>query len=188
MHSRRILLALFALAPAARANDPRNQVGTGAPSTADLLIDVPRGVFFGVPIGTTKEALYARSGKPTGYLRLNARESVAIYGKAVAFLFENGKVVGLRISDTLIDWELSKSLNASTPFDGVRWRLDNGLRYGTSLVEARRILGSRLQGERFQAQYVEGQLRVVLQFIGYSSQPTDEASYKLGGLFIRVDK
>jgi hypothetical protein len=182
-----LVAVLAALAFTSQAADPRDAVTQSAPRTASLLIDVASRIFYGVPVGTSEDAFIAQNGRPAGYIRLNGEETFLLYAADVGFLFRNSKLSGLVVSDNLVDWEMSKRLRTNSPFDGVRWRLENGLRIGTSRAEARNILGARLEGDSYNSSYSQGDFRVHLSFSRIAG-PESEQNFKLRGIRIESGK
>lgn len=174
-----LALVLVWVCPHAGAADPRASAAPSAPKTASLLIDVKAKSFFGVPMGIAEDAVFREYGRPAGYIRLNERDALALYARDVALVFRASKLTGLIVSENLLEWDLAKQFRTNSPFDGMRWRLDNGVRYGSSLAEVRQLLGSRLEGDRYNTSYVEGDMRVHIGLARISTDAGDEQSYKV---------
>ena len=46
-------------------------------------------------------------------MRLNGAETAMLYGKSHAFIFESGKLAGLRISANILGWKLSPNISVN---------------------------------------------------------------------------
>lgn len=99
---------------------------------------------FGIAFGTSEAEVVERFGKPDGYIRLTGSETCMIYGKAIGFLFEDGKLHGVRIAQLIVDWGLWQRMAGNAVFDCLAWELTNGIRAETPLPDVRRILGDNL--------------------------------------------
>jgi hypothetical protein len=62
--------------------------------------------------------------------------------------FEGDRLTGIwaRQAAFILDFRLMETLTGTTRFDGVGWRLANGIQNGMSLAEIKRILGNKLLG------------------------------------------
>jgi TonB family protein len=97
----------------------------------------------GIPLGTSVAQFVGRQGQPTGELHLSSSETVLLYGRSHAFSFEGDRLVGawIRQNAYIVDFRLLERLTGSTPFDGLGWRLTNGVENGMTLAEIKRMLG-----------------------------------------------
>src|SRR5206468_8539530 len=97
MKALRSLTLLASLAfPLLAADSPANS--KDAKSGFTNIIDVATGIY-GTAFGTSEEKFITMHGEPTGRLRLSAQDSALIYGKDHAFLFQNGKLLGVRVTE-----------------------------------------------------------------------------------------
>ena len=133
------------------AQDVRSKVGPVSGTSLSNIIDPDKSVYGVEMWGSSEDEFVSRFGNPTGYIRLNASETVMLYGKSHAFIFTASKLSGLRISMTMLDWKVSQSILTLTPFDGIGWQLLNGIRGEMNLAEVKKILGESLKAERVNA-------------------------------------
>lgn len=166
------------------AQDVRSKVGPVSGTSLSSMIDPDKSVY-GVQWGSTEDEFIAKFGNPSGYINLNASETVMLYGKSHAFIFTASKLSGLRISMTVLDWRLSQSIPTLTPFDGIGWQLSNGIRGEMNLAEVKKILGESLKTERSQWYFNTEKARVEMDFAHYPMEGEKDDSYKLHGIYIR---
>jgi hypothetical protein len=191
MHSMKtlfaVLLALFTTI-AFSADDIRSKVtaGTGVAKLRSLEID-PDVSIYGIPFGTPEDDFIKAIGSPpAGYLRLNGAETAMIYGRAHAFLFENGRLVGLRISSQILDWNLAKELQAWGSYDMMGWELSNGISQQMNLKQVKNLLGAKLMSNEFDRYYYTTvKARVELNFAHYANEPDTDLAHKLHGIYVR---
>lgn len=178
---------LIVLAPAwARAGDDvRSKVaGAGKASALSRQIDPDKDIY-GIPFGTSEEEFIKAYGKPTGYVRLGDQETAMLYGNSHAFLFEDEKLVGVRITHNVLDWKLSQrgglSFRSEQP-----WRLNNGIRQEMNRREVKSILGEKLRNDTpYQFYYRTEKARVELDFSHYTQEGDEEEAYRVHGIFVR---
>ncbi|HXF39179.1 MAG TPA: energy transducer TonB [Blastocatellia bacterium] len=182
------ILAVLVLTIAASldvgAQDVRSKVGPVSGTSLSNIIDPDKSIY-GVQWGSSEDEFIARFGNPTGYIRLNASDTVMLYGKSHAFIFTASKLSGVRINMTVLDWRLSQSIPALTPFDGAGWQLSNGIRREMNLAEVKKILGESLKTERIQRYFNTEKARVEMDFAHYTMEGETDDSYKLHGIYIR---
>jgi hypothetical protein len=140
---------------------------------------------YGIPLGTTEDQFIEDYGKATGYLRLNSEDTVMIYGKSHAFMFEHGKLAGVRITRTIVDWKLLTRSVGSTPFDAIEWRLTNNIDSEMNLKEVKKILGDKLSLDPSRRYYLTDRMRVELDFSHYTSEGQTDQAHKVCGVFVR---
>lgn len=177
------------------ADDFRSKV-MDAPGGKRLSAQIdPDKSIYGIPFGTTEEDFIAKHGKPMGYLRLNGTETAMLYGRSHAFTFESGKLVGIRIRQSILDWKLASNIAVLSPFDG-NWRLSNGIENEMRLTDVKKILGNKLSREDFSRHYyLTDKARVELDFT-YSMDMGDKSDkgdkfdnddgYRVSGIFVRA--
>jgi hypothetical protein len=180
------LLAILLLASTAMAQDARSQVNNAAQAKNLTSRIEPDANVFGIPFGIKEDEFIAAYGKPTGYVRLNSDETIMIYGKSHGFVFDEGKLVGVRISFSIVDWKLTNTSNTPTVFDGIKWRLNNGLAAEASLKEAKRIVGSNLVVKAAQYSYATIKARVELDFAQLPGEGEGDELLKLIGVYVRL--
>jgi hypothetical protein len=182
------LLSSFLLAwPTSAADDIRSKVADVKDyRKVTTVIDTDKSIY-DVPFGTTEDKFIQVHGKPMGYVRLSAAETTMIYGKSHAFMFEDGKLVGVRISDYILDWKLTDASQITSPFDRFRWRLSNGIEKDMTLKEAKKILGDTLvTTPYYQYRYMTDRARVELDFAHHQDNGDGDDAYSLCGIFVRV--
>ena len=178
-----VLLVMFGHVLA--ADDVRARVAKPSHVALTSEIDPDKGIY-GIPFGTSEDGFVKRVGKPTGYLRLNSAETVLVYGRNHAFLFDGSRLRGVLISERIFDWELTRSLSAVTAFDGIRWRLNNGIAPEMSLTEVKKVLGSTLNAERYRYTYRTKKAEVELSFSHYTNEGDSDDSFKVASVFIKA--
>src|ERR1051326_5787446 len=136
-----ILVTLVMLASRAYgADDVRSKVMDGGPGKRLSTQINPDKSIYGIPCGTTEDDFIAKHGKPMGYLRLKGTETAMLYGKSHAFIFEDGKLAGIRIRHSILDRKLASNIFVLSPFDGTSWRLSNGIENEMSLTDVKKIV------------------------------------------------
>ena len=182
------LVTLLALASCTFAADDVRSKVTEAREQKKLTTRIdPDKSIYGIPFGTTEDEFIGTHGKPMGYLRLNGAETAMIYGKSHAFIFESGKLVGVRINHHILDWKLSANLSDSSPFEGIRWQLSNGIENEMSLTDVRKNLGDKLLKKDFHQQYfLTDKARVELDFSHYTDRGDNDDAYRLFGIYLRL--
>ena len=180
------MVNLLLLTSLVMAQDVRNQVTN--PSQAKALTSriEPDNNVFGIPFGIKEDEFVAAYGRPTGYIRLNSDETIMIYGKSHGFVFDEEKLVGVRISFSIVDWKLTNTSNTPTQFDGIKWRLNNGLAADTNLKEAKRLLGSALVIKANQYVYTTSKARVELDFAQLPGDGEGDELFKVVGVYVRL--
>ncbi len=184
-----IAVAAGALATPVKAQDVRAKVSPASSTArANDLIDLSKKTFFGIPLGTSEDEVIAKFGPATGYARIDGTQTVVLYGPSVGLLFSGGKLAGVRLSRQLLDYRLANEMKAQTPFDGMQWKLSNGIQKDSSLPDVKRLLGSKLQEQSYTTYFMENGLRVDLDIytMGSSSGKTPgQPVEKIGGILIR---
>ena len=137
--------------------DPEKGVVTNS------VIDIGKHIF-GHEYGVTENDFIAKEGKPDGYFSLSGGKSVMIYGNNVGIVFRNKKLIGVRISSTLFDWELAKDLKSKSRFDGISWRVKQGVEKGMTKKQILEIHGKDLRGADYQKFLQFEQDRLVISF------------------------
>jgi hypothetical protein len=122
-----------------------------------------------------------------GYARLNRAQSAMLYGRTHAFLFEGGKLMGVRISRTVLDWKLSQFMAEPGGYEGMPWKLNNGIEQDSSLKTVREILGPSLLQDRFrQYYYLTKRARVELESSHFTNEGDSDEAYQLHGILVRA--
>ncbi len=173
-------------APTVAADDIRSKdTGPRSATFSRLEID-PDARVYGVPFGASEDDFVKAHGKPDGHVRLNETHTTLIYGRSHAFVFEDGKLVGVRITSQILDWKLASEFQEWTPFDNRDWRLNSGVFMGMNLKEVRQILGDKLaSGDFGRHYYTTAKARVELDFSHYTNEGDGEEAYKLHGIYVR---
>lgn len=177
-------IVLFCLSQVAQANDIRAKVTNSSISGLQTNVINPDKHVYGIPWGSSEDEFIAKWGNPDGYVRFNAQETGMIYGKQHMFLFFNKKLSGLRLTDNILDWQLSKKLLPNPIFDGVQWTLDNGIEKETDLAKVKKILGNTLTNERYERYYETERAKVTLNFSHYTDAGDNDTAYKVYGIML----
>jgi hypothetical protein len=183
-----LVLIVIHATSASAADDIRSKVG-GNTATRErfrsLAID-PDASVYGVPFGVSEDEFIKTHGKPGGYVRFNDTHTALIYGRSHAIVFVNGKLMGARIANGILDWKLSNELQDWSRWDSIDWRLDGGIFVGKNLKQVRDILGDRLKVlESFRHYYTTRNARVELDFAHYSDRGPGDEAYVLHGVYVR---
>jgi hypothetical protein len=180
------LLAAVVFATAA-ADDIRSKVKEPDRTIVQSLEIDPDVSVYGVPFGAKEDDLIQAYGKPDGYFRLNDTYAALIYGRSHAFVFGEGKLIGVRITDHLLDWKLANNFQSQSAFDMRKWRLSSGITKDMNRGEARKVLGKRLQTDGFGYghHYTTDKARVELDFSHYTNEGERDEAYKLHGIFVQ---
>jgi hypothetical protein len=160
----------------------------GSSDTRLVKIIDPDKSIFGIPFGTLEDEFIKKYGKPTGYIVINATDTGMLYGKSHFFFFENKKLSGVKISHNIIDWVISQEILANTPFDRVRWKLDNGIKEGMNRAEVKNILGDKLKldSRGYQNYYMSEKAKVDLDFSHMVDSGDNDEAYHLFGITVRL--
>ncbi len=166
------------------------------PSEKDIDIIVPDESIYGIAYGVSEDEFIERFGKPDGYIQLRNRKSGMLYGRDHIFIFTEGRLSGLRIDSSVIDWRLANQLQTNPWFNARKWRLDNGIKNEMSLDEVKDILGDNLKTQHHGSGYYYrvGKTTVHLNISMHydrplSGPPTTEQTYteRINGLFLEQD-
>ena len=108
-----------------------------------------------------------------------------LYGATHLFLFRDGKLSGIRISDPILDWIISRNLEPCEAFKGRKWKLKNGIQNETTQTKVKKLLGSSLQtNDYYQTYYMTDKAKVQLFFCHYTSEGEGDDAHKVGGILI----
>jgi len=181
-----LLLAVFAPAWARADDDVRSKVvGPGKAPAQSRQID-PDKAIYGIPFGTSEDDFIKAYGKPTGYVQLEDQETAMLYGSSHAFLFEKGKLVGVRITYNILDWKLTQGIASRGLFNEQRWQLNNGIRQEMNRREVKAILGGKLLNDTpYQFYYRTEKARVDLDFSHFTQSGDDDEAYRVHGILVR---
>jgi hypothetical protein len=126
-------------------DDVRDQVrsSSGKKEERSGLIEIGKSIF-GHPFGETEEEFIKKEGKPDGYFSLANGRTVLVYGKKTGFIFDEGKLNGIRIDATIFDWKLSEQIDRKSRFDSIKWRTNAGACEDLSLESLRKLYGKEL--------------------------------------------
>jgi hypothetical protein len=166
------------------AQDIRDRVVQADDIVLKAKIIDPDNHVYGIPFGTSEDDFIKAFGKPIGYVRLGGKDTVMMYGKEHLFLFSGGKLSGVRISSYVLDWKVARRIPRHRLFDGLKWKLDNGITVGKTLVEVKKILGDSLSAGGYQKYYLTESARVELDFSHYVDEGEDDDAYRVSGVFV----
>ena len=146
--SKVIFIALTSLSSLTQAQEapplkalPDQVVEKKAPIEKSALID-PDQHIFGHPYGTSEDEFIKEEGTPDGYLRISAKKSLMIYGNSIGFIFLEGKLAGVRVNSSLLDWNIAKELVSKSRFHGIAWTVKGGLRNDISEKQVQKLFGA----------------------------------------------
>jgi hypothetical protein len=180
------LVCFVALADLGLAQDVKDMVKGDADAPMPSRTIDPDAHIFGMAFGTQEADVIKTFGKPDGYIRFSGRESCMIYGKAVALLFDDGKLHGVRVTHSVIDWKLSERMRANAAFDRLLWKLSNGIQAETTLSEVRKILGDRLSEDKYKRVYATDKAIVSLEFSHYMDEGDTDKAYRVCGITVEA--
>jgi hypothetical protein len=126
-------------------------------------IDVGKHIF-GHAYGVSENDFIAAEGKPDGYINLSGGKTVMIYGKDVGFVFQNKKLIGVRITSSIMDWVIANEIKSKSRFDGINWRVKQGVFKDMSKEDLVKNLGDTLKGEAYEKFLQIGDDRLVIRF------------------------
>lgn len=174
------------------AEDIRSKV-TDTVRVEEKELIAPATSLLGIAAGTSEEQAFESLGKPDGYIRLNADTTAAIYGTSIAYLFTKGKLAGLRISHSIIDYTLVRQFSGHDGYRRNFWQLDNGISQDHSLKKIKGILGDKLKPStpgpsRHHLYYEDGNARVHLYFSHFVDGGDKDEAYRLHGLLITISE
>ena len=184
-----IILAGAVLTVAASMNvlaqDVRSKVGPLAGTSITNIIDPGKSIY-GAQWGSSEDEFVSKFGNPTGYIRLNASDTVMLYGKEHAFTFTVSKLSGVRINNPVFDGKLAQARITRTPFDEMKWQLSNGINQGMTLANIKKVLGeSLIKTDPYHFYFNSHSARVELDFAHYPREGEGDESYKVFGVYIR---
>ena len=139
---------------------------------------------YGIPWECSEDEFIKYWGNPDGYVRFNAQETGMIYGKQHIFFFLNKKLSGLKITHSILDWQVSRKQLPNPIFDLIQWELTNGIKEETDLSKVKKILGSSLTEERYVKYFETNSAKVTLNFSHYTDAGDDDAAYKVHAIMI----
>lgn len=180
-----VFLLVIAQALVCYAQDIRAKVQTERATGQITNVIDPDSSIYGIPYGTTEDEFVAQFGNPMGYMRMSGNTTCMIYGKSHGFIFEDGKLIGVRITDLIFDWKMSLSITGQSPFDGIQWKLTNGIRAGMNLADVKRILGQSLSGDEYDKYYETSSGRVELEFAHYTDEGNTDTAHKVTGILVK---
>lgn len=146
----------------------------------------PDSHIYGIPFGTTEEKFIEKYGNPNGYIRFTGEETGMLYGKSHIFVFSEGKLSGVRITHNIIDWQISENVLPNPIFDGIKWKLNNGIQENTNLKEVKQILGNELSQYKYEKFYYTKKAKVTLNFSHRTDIGDLDEAYQVYGLLIEI--
>ena len=181
------LIAFLAVSGTTSAVDIRTFVEDQQTPGITRVIEPDRAIY-GIPYGTSEDAFIERFGKPTGYIRITETETGMLYGNKHLFLFDGNKLSGVRITHSILDWQIAQLATLETVFDRIRWKLDSGLSEGSTLAEAKKALGDRLRSDQYgyRRHYETDKGRVDLGFAHRTDLKESDNAYTLHGILVRL--
>jgi hypothetical protein len=186
-----LVIATVALMPeVCNCDGIRDKVAKGEPQKESRVLVDPNDTLLGFPIGTTEDELVVKLGEPGAYVRLDQSNTAAIYENTYAYIFNEGKLEGIRISSTLIDHVLSSEFSEKRFYVQQRWQLDNGIKPEMSLPAVREILGKRMKSatdydSKHRQYYEDGDSVVYLFFSHWVDRGEADTAYSVNGILVK---
>ena len=178
-----ILLTLtLAMSPLFADEDIRSKVKNGTHNISST-ID-PGKHIYGHAFGSSEDDFIKAEGKPSGYIRLTALKTVLVYGESHGYIFTDGKLSGLRISSSIIDWKLANQMPYQQKHNDQDWKLSNGIMTEMTDKAVADIVGDKLKTENHNTFFMQGGCRVELSFATYSSGE-EKGVKKICGIYIQ---
>ena len=184
MKKRTVIFCFIVLTGIVLAQDIRDMVKSENDVVLPSRTINPDKHIFGILFGTHENEFIKNFGKPDCYIRLTGNETCMVYGKTIAFLFENKKLHGVHITHTIIDWKLSQRMIANLVFDNLRWKLTNGIQLETPLSEVKKILGNQLSTSSYKRTFTTSNAFVCIDFTHYTDAGENDIAYKVSGITI----
>lgn len=167
-------LFLFSLPSFAEEDIRSNVAAEKHYKAATSEIDIGKHIF-GHEYGISENDFIAKEGKPDGYLSLSGGKTVMIYGKTVGIVFRHKKLVGVRISSHILDWTLSEDLKSTSRFDGINWKVKQGVYSGMSKEQLEKTHGAALGNHHYEQHLQIGEDKLIVKF---SSSKNDKGATK----------
>ena len=145
----------------------------------------PDGKVHGVSFGATAAQVREAFGPPTGSLQISESREALLYGKSHAFVFRKGRLVELHITDHLLDWELTPSMEDHPLFNADRWVLKPGIKNDMNFGEVARLLKKPNARPDYRLNYETEKAVVELNFSGRSDMRGKAEAYELSGVRIK---
>ena len=169
---------------AGRGNAPSQRQVVVCKPPEDMTIDPGKSIF-GCPIGSSKDDVILKLGKPLGEIESGNGRSSLIYGKDCIITFSNNKLSGIRISRNFLEYSFSIGDFASGK--NAKWILSNGITQEMNLSEVQKILGDKFienaRDEFAPIVYHENGSQITLN-IQRKENPKSLADYSVYGLSI----
>jgi len=150
----------------------------------DMTINPGKSIF-GCPVGSSKDDVILKLGKPLGEIESGNGRSSLIYGQDCIILFFNNKLSGIKVSQNVFGYgffigDLVFGKNAE-------WILSNGITKEMNLSEVKKILGDKFVKNAIDKfapiVYNENGSQITLN-IGYKQNPKNLADNFVRGLSI----
>lgn len=183
---KRATIAVLVLAAScmAAAEDIRDMVKAPEQAAIQTTRIDPDSHIFGIPFGTSEEDFFKRFGKPDGYVRFSGKEAGMLYGKSILFLFDNKQLSGVRLTHTVLDWKTAERMVPNPVFDGISWRLTNGIQAETSLKDVMGICGGTGVTDKYHYSYTTTNAVVSLDLSHYTDRGDGDDAYKVCGITV----
>ena len=171
-----VLLLILISANVVIANDAVNldpQYNHAMFAARDRIID-PDGSIYGMKFGATEKQILEAFGVPNGVIVISDTKKALLYGKTHIFVLRGGKLHELRVSDHLIDWELTKQMDGNPFFDRSDWVLKPGVKKDMDFEDVKKTLGRPSTGPTYQFTYDSKEASVTLGFPSIGSGPNSK--------------
>lgn len=178
------LLFFLSLNSAVYANDMRSKVKGPKINGISLSVIDPDHHVYGIYWGTTEEEFIINWGEPAGYIRFNHQITGMLYGKRHMFIFRNHSFSGVKISPSIIDWQLGERMMLEPTFDPLVWRLKNGIRLGSTLTYVKKILGNSLIEKDYVKYYETDGAKVILNFAQHNNEGDEDSFFRVHSILI----
>ncbi len=150
----------------------------------DMTIDPGKSIF-GCPVGSSKDDVILKLGKPLGEIESGNGRSSLIYGKDCIILFFNNKLSGIKVPQNVFGY--SFFIEDFAFGKDAKWMLSNGITQEMNLSEVKTILGDKFVKNAIDKfapiVYNENGSKITLN-IGYKQNPKNLADNFVVGLSI----
>ncbi len=181
-----LLTALLCLSFPLVAQDAVNEAEKVADQKLTNTIE-PGKHIFGHPFGITEKDFIEIEGHPLGYMGLENKRTILIYGNSHGFIFTDGKLTGLRITRPILDWRFFQEVPQTYKRDPSDWVITNGVHANMSQPKLIELFKNKLHfyNNKFFTKIVVGGCEIELNFFQHhQGGGTPEERMQIGGIYL----